>query len=72
MLLLFVLFAKIWAADGRILLGVELINGLVLEIEFCEAAAEAVDVLLLLSDTDVGRVVLLFSSFALTAVGLTG
>lgn len=67
MLLLFVLFAKIWAADGWFLLGVELING------FCEAAEEAVDVLLLLilSDAVVGSDVFI-SVFALTAVGFTG
>jgi hypothetical protein len=67
-LLLFVLFAKIWAADGWTLLGV--INGLVYE-----AAAEAVDVLLLLmlllllSGAIAGSEVRLFSIFALTAVG---
>jgi hypothetical protein len=69
MLLLLVLFAKIWAADGWILLGV--INGLVL----CEAAAEAVDVLMLLllsEDAVAGNEEMLFSIFALTAVGCSG
>lgn len=70
MLLLLVLFANIWAADGWILLGVELINGLLAE-EICEGA-EAADVLLLLllllSDEP-----LLISTFGRTAVGfITG
>lgn len=70
MLLLLVLFANIWAADGCILLGVELINGLLAE-EICEGA-EAADVLLLLllllSDEP-----LLISTFGRTAVGfITG
>lgn len=78
MLLLFVLFAKIWAADGWFLLGVELINGLVLfDEEFCEAAAEAADVLLLLlllllSGVDDESDEPMLSTFARTAVGFTG
>lgn len=75
-------WANIWAADGWFLLGVELINGL--EIEFCEAATEAADVmmlLLLLSDSSadvfnadgvVGGIELLVSILARTAVGFTG
>jgi hypothetical protein len=69
MLLLFALLANIWAADGC-LLGVELICNGLLTVEFCEAAVEAADVLmlllllLLLSDEP--------STFARTAVGLTG
>lgn len=79
MLLLLVLFwARIWAADGWFLLGVELINGLELIEEFCEAATEAADEMLLfmvfelLSDNtvevEIGRE-LLISGFARTAVG---
>lgn len=84
MLLLFELFwARIWAADGWwFLLGVELINGLELIEEFCEAATEAADVMLLLkvlelfciSTVDVwfGRE-LLISVFARKGVGfMTG
>lgn len=55
----------------------ELINGLVLFVEeFCEAAAEAADVLimllLLLSGVDDESNELLLSTFARTAVGFTG
>lgn len=82
MLLLFELFwARIWAADGWwFLLGVELINGLELIEEFCEAATEAADEMLLLmvfellSDNTVDvefRRELLISIFARTAVGFT-
>lgn len=82
MLLLFELFcARIWAADGWwFLLGVELINGLDIIEEFCEAATEAADEILLLMvfellsertvDVEFGRE-LLISVFARTAVGFT-
>lgn len=80
MLLLFELFwARIWAADGWwFLLGVELINGLELIEEFCEAATEAADEMLLLmvlellsSNTVEFNRELLLSIFARTAVGFT-
>lgn len=82
MLLLLELFwARIWAADGWwFLLGVELINGLELIEEFCEAATEAADEILLMMvfellsdstvDVEFGRE-LLISVFARTAVGFT-
>lgn len=71
MLLLLVLFANIWAADGWILLGVELINGLLAE-EICEGA-EAADVLLLLLLLLLSDEPLLISTFGRTAVGfITG
>jgi len=62
-MLLFVLFrARIWAADGWFLFGVELINGLELVVEFCEAAMEAADkifellmLLLIVVDVEIGR-----------------
>lgn len=71
MLLLLVLFANIWAADGWILLGVELINGLLAE-EICEGA-EAADVLLLLMLLLSDEPLLIISTFGRTAVGfITG
>lgn len=73
-LLLFVLFwARIWAAEGWwFLFGVELINGLELIEEFCEAATEAIDeiLLVLLLVVDVERIIWL--SFARTAIGFIG
>lgn len=83
MLLLFELFcARICAADGWwFLLGVELINGLELIEEFCEAATEAADVMLLLMvfellsintvDVEFCTRELFISVFARTAIGFT-
>lgn len=72
MLLLFVLLAKIWAADGWILLGVELINGLVLFVEdICEAAADVLLLMLLLLLSGVDELIV-STLGGRTAVGLTG